>query len=93
MRVEFLRRVANTPRGTVRELPENTAVRLAGRGYVRPVETQEVQNGLGETLREDDLPVRPDPSARKADWVDHAVSRGMNREEAESLTKAELREV
>lgn len=86
MRVEFLRRVGNTPRGTVRDLPGATAVRLAGRGYVRPV---------GEPEGQETVPVmeRPDPSDRKGVWVEYAVSSGMSREEADGMTKAQLQEV
>lgn len=86
MRVEFLRRVGNTPRGTVRELPGATAVRLAGRGYVRPVGEPEGQ----ETVPG---PERPDPADRKGVWVEYAVSSGVPREKAERLTKAQLQEV
>lgn len=32
----------------------------------------------------------PAKSATKAEWVDHAVSKGADREEAESMTKDEL---
>lgn len=32
----------------------------------------------------------PDPKAPKADWVEHAVSRGAERDEASLLTKADL---
>jgi hypothetical protein len=34
----------------------------------------------------------PAKSASKADWVEHAVSRGMSREEAEDMSKADLQE-
>lgn len=34
----------------------------------------------------------PALSATKAEWVDHAVSSGADRGEAESMTKAELQE-
>lgn len=34
----------------------------------------------------------PSKSASKAEWVDHAVARGMSRDEAEDATKADLQE-
>lgn len=34
--------------------------------------------------------VKPKPSDKKAAWVDHAVAQGMDREEAESMTKEAL---
>lgn len=34
----------------------------------------------------------PASSATKGEWVDHAVSQGADRDEAESMTKAELEE-
>ncbi|GAA2772819.1 hypothetical protein GCM10010470_00410 [Saccharopolyspora taberi] len=32
----------------------------------------------------------PKPSARKSDWLDYAVSQGMSRDDAESLTRDDL---
>lgn len=90
MRVEFLRPVGNTPRGTVRELPDVTSVRLVGRGYVRPV----VDTVVSESPRESSPgAARPDPADRKSDWVEYAVSRGLSREDAEGMTKRQLQEV
>lgn len=40
-----------------------------------------------------DVSARPSQSAAKADWVDFAVARGLDRKEAESMTKAELVEL
>ncbi len=94
MLVEFLRRVGNTPRGTVRELPATTAVRLAGRGYVRPA-VERPNKDVSEAVAASgnaDTP-RPDPADRKAVWVDYAVSCGVSREDAEGMTKARLQEV
>lgn len=38
-------------------------------------------------------PKRPAGNAPKADWVDWAVSQGLDRDEAEALTKAQLTEL
>jgi hypothetical protein len=47
--------------------------------------------GDGETPpAEPPPPEKPGSSATKAEWVDHAVARGMDQAEAEGKTKAEL---
>lgn len=40
----------------------------------------------------DESPATPAASANKAEWVDHAVSQGADRSDAEAMTKAELLE-
>lgn len=41
----------------------------------------------------DEQATRPAQSAPKADWVAYAITRGISREEAEAMTKAELIEL
>jgi hypothetical protein len=47
------------------------------------------ESGDASDARESDLPAK---SAKKAVWVDFAVSRGMDRDEAEDMKLADLRE-
>lgn len=60
------------------------AERLAGLPEVwQPIEVAEpVEPGAGGQ--------RPAKTARKADWVDYAMSRGYTRDDAESLTRDDL---
>lgn len=46
-----------------------------------------------EAEPEPEPPEPPADSALKADWVDWAVEAGMDRDEAETLTKSELQEL
>lgn len=49
-----------------------------------------VRDGLGRVVVVENVPTSPAKSARKAAWVDYAVSQGADPEAAEALTKAEL---
>jgi hypothetical protein len=61
-----------------------------GRGPAEAVETA----ADPEPTVEDGAPAsHPAKNDNKAAWVDHAVSQGADRDEAESLTKAELVEL
>lgn len=61
---------------------------------VKPGESVEVDRQLGERLSaQSDVWRRSDKPATsdlKAHWVDYAVSQGMDRDEAEDMTKDEL---
>ncbi|WP_280410694.1 hypothetical protein [Nocardia asiatica] len=46
--------------------------------------------GDGDLGNNSDEPARPAQTGAKALWVDYAVARGMEREEAEAMTRAEL---
>lgn len=50
-----------------------------------PPDETEFRSALDEPVSE-----RPNRSDRKEDWVDYAVSQGLDREEAEAYTKQEL---
>lgn len=61
---------------------------------VGPGESVEIEDELGDSLLEQNdvwrRSDRPDTSDLKDDWVDYAVSQGMDRDEAEDRTKDEL---
>lgn len=64
-------------------LHEAIADRLA-KGYLRRV------NPDGTDWTEAPPAERPEPTARKAEWVGYAVARGMDPDDAEALTKQDL---
>jgi hypothetical protein len=82
--------------------PYNMSDLNAGKDEVRDVPTdlaqQYVRNGMAMMF--DDLPPEPEPevveverpamNAPKAAWVDYAVSQGMNKLDAQCMTKADL---
>ena len=60
-------------------------------GYPRPLRlSQEHAEALGGVEVGAPDPNRPAPSAKKAEWVEYAETKGMLPEEAEAHTKAEL---
>lgn len=61
------------------DVSDDRAERLVNIGYAEYVDAPS-----------DDTPDAPAQSAVKADWVDHAVGAGADRDEAEAMTKAEL---
>lgn len=61
------------------------------KGYDRPLRlSAEHAERLGGVEVGAPDPNRPSPSAKKADWVEYAESKGMLTETAESHTRAEL---
>ncbi len=69
----------------------------AGRRRVVPDHSEKAYKAAGWQIRSPEqsdagAATRPDETALKAGWVDFAVSEGMDRSEAEALTKAELKE-
>jgi hypothetical protein len=94
----------NTVHGTVRfvdgraEATEEQAEVLRGMGadYQLAEENVEGAETRGSAPSAPPAPVdpaRPPQSAPKADWVEWAASHGMDRDQAEDLTKAELIEL
>lgn len=61
------------------------------KGYDRPLRLSEEHAArLGGTEVGAPDPNRPSPSAKKADWVEYAETKGMPAEDAEAHTRAEL---
>lgn len=67
------------PNGVVHDIEDRVAASLVGRG-----------NRGYEYVDGDSGSEAPAQSDNKAAWVDYAVSQGADRDEAESMTKAEL---
>ncbi|MDV7194612.1 hypothetical protein [Mycolicibacterium fortuitum] len=69
-------------------LPADLAAHLLELGMVRKVSASEpAEEPKGESDEASGQPLRAAP---KADWVDFAVSKGADRDEAEALNKQEL---
>ena len=61
------------------------------KGYPKPLRLSEdhAERLGGRPVSEPD-PNRPKESAKKAEWVDYAATKGLDPEAAETFTKAEL---
>ena len=60
-------------------------------GYPEPLRlSPEHAEALGGTEVTETAPGAPSPDARKADWVEFAVSQGASEETAQSQTRAQL---
>ncbi len=74
------------------EYPEGQPAYLAGQGVMA-----QVVDDLGLVVGEDVAPARPDVipepagNAPRSDWAAYAIGQGMSRDEADDLTRDELR--
>lgn len=68
-------------------LPPDQAAHFVDTGLVVKVGAQ---SPVPDASGGDGAPEKPKQVAPKADWVDYAVSEGLDRDEAEAMTKAEL---
>lgn len=76
--------------GNADQVPDDVAAQITN---LAAWEGEEGQSSAGEAATEqqaDDSPSRPARNDSKDSWVDYAVSQGMNREDAEAMTKAAL---
>lgn len=70
------------------ELQERADV-IAAQGFIGQ-EVDETPNEAYTVAGVTEAPEPPNQSDNKAAWIDHAISQGLSRDEAEDLTKAEL---